>query len=144
MTTPRFSEPTPVHTMPPGTPMVAASTLFLEGKTTNQTATSVLPQHRNSYHHRMLKTVTLPPLILDQPPSPWILRCSIAYSRHRGDQDFRKSFSAWGLNCKQFSAGINFEIVGHSYRDFINENRHDMQHRCTSASIDIIRLKRVI
>ena len=27
-------------------------------------------------------------------------------------QGFRKSFSAWGLNFKQFSAGFNFEIVG--------------------------------
>ena len=35
------------------------------------------------------------------------------------EQGFRKSFSAWGLNFKQFSAGFNFEIVGHDYKDFI-------------------------
>ena len=45
MATPRFSAPIPVHTMPPGTPMLAASMVFLAGKTTNQTMTSVLPQH---------------------------------------------------------------------------------------------------
>ena len=33
---------------------------------------------RNSYHLRMLTTVTLLPLILNCPPSPWILRCFIA------------------------------------------------------------------
>ena len=33
MATPRFSAPTPVHTMTPGMPMVAASTMFLAGKT---------------------------------------------------------------------------------------------------------------
>ena len=47
-------------------------------------------------------------------------------------QGFRKSFSAWGLNFKQFTAGFIFEIVGHGYKDFINKNKH-MQHRCTSA-----------
>ena len=47
-------------------------------------------------------------------------------------QGFRKWFSAWGLNFKQFSAGFNFEIVGHNYKDFINKNKH-MQHICTSA-----------
>ena len=45
-------------------------------------------------------------------------------------QGFRKSFSAWGLNFKQFSAGFNFQIVGHGYKDFINKN---VQHRCISA-----------
>ena len=34
---------------------------------------------RNSCHHRMLRTVTLPLLILERPPSPWILRYFIAY-----------------------------------------------------------------
>ena len=47
-------------------------------------------------------------------------------------QGFRKSFSAWGLYFKRFSAGFNFEIVGHGYKDFINRNKH-VQHRCTSA-----------
>ena len=47
-------------------------------------------------------------------------------------QGFRKSFSAWGLNFKQFSSGFTFEIVGHNYKDFINKNKH-VQHRCTSA-----------
>ena len=42
-------------------------------------------------------------------------------------QGFRKSFKAWGLNFKQFSAGINFEIVGHGY----DRNKH-VQRRCTS------------
>ena len=37
-------------------------------------------------------------------------------------QGFRKSFSAWALNFKQFLAGFNFEIVGHSYKDLINKN----------------------
>ena len=45
MATPRFLALTPVHTMPPGMHMVAASTVFLARKTTNQTTTSVLPQH---------------------------------------------------------------------------------------------------
>ena len=45
MATPRFSAPTPVHSTLPPTPMVAASMVFLAGKTTNQTMTSVLSQH---------------------------------------------------------------------------------------------------
>ena len=45
MATPRFSAPTPVHNTLPPTPMVAASMVFLAGKTTNQTMTSVLSQH---------------------------------------------------------------------------------------------------
>ena len=53
-------------------------------------------------------------------------------SRSYSGQGFRKSFSAWGLNFKQFSAGFDFEIVGHNYKDFINKNKH-VQHRCTSA-----------
>ena len=36
---------------------------------------------RNSYHRRMPRTVTLPPLNLDRPPSPWIFRCFIAYQK---------------------------------------------------------------
>ena len=47
-------------------------------------------------------------------------------------QGFRKSFSAWGLNFKQFSARFDFEIVGHGYKDLINKNIH-VQHRCISA-----------
>ena len=35
MASPRFSAPTPVDTWLPGMPMVAASTVFLVGKTTN-------------------------------------------------------------------------------------------------------------
>ena len=45
-------------------------------------------------------------------------------------QGFRKWFSAWGLNFKQFLAGFNFEIVGHNYKDFVNKNKR-VQHRCT-------------
>ena len=44
MTRPRFSAPTPVPTTPPGMSIVVASTVFLAGKTTNQTTTSLLPQ----------------------------------------------------------------------------------------------------
>ena len=49
-----------------------------------------------------------------------------------GPQGLRKSFSVWGLNFKQFSAGFHFEMVGHDYKDCINKNKH-VQHRCTSA-----------
>ena len=51
-------------------------------------------------------------------------------------QGFRKSFSAWGLNFKQFSAGFNFEIVGHNYKDFINKNKTQMY-----ISIEIMTIK---
>ena len=44
MATPRFSAPTPVHTTPPGMPLVAASMAFSAGMA-NQDTTSVLPQH---------------------------------------------------------------------------------------------------
>ena len=37
---------------------------------------------------------------------------------------FRKSFLAWGLNFKQFSAGFNFEIVSHSYKDILSIKTH--------------------
>ena len=37
------------------------------------------------------------------------------YGISNHQQGFRKSFSAWGLNFKYFSARFNFEIVGHIY-----------------------------
>ena len=65
--------------------------------------------------------------------TPWLHAYLTGLWQLRGaQQGFRKSFSAWGLNFKQFSSGFNFEIVGHNYKDFINKNKH-MQHRCTSA-----------
>ena len=56
-------------------------------------------------------------------------------------QGFRKSFLAWGLKFKQFSAGINFEIIGHSYKDLINKNTH-VQHMHISIEIMIIKPER--
>ena len=65
-------------------------------------------------------------------PSPSRITSCLLQRLEGVAQGFRKSFSAWGLNFRQFSSGFNFEIVGHSYKDFINKNKH-VQHRCTSA-----------
>ena len=40
-----MATPSPIHTMPPGTLMAATFMVFLASKTTNQTMTSILPQH---------------------------------------------------------------------------------------------------
>ena len=45
MAIPRLPAPIPVHTMPPGTSMVAVSMVFLAVRTTNRTTTSVLSHH---------------------------------------------------------------------------------------------------
>ena len=53
-------------------------------------------------------------------------------------QGFTKSYSAWGQNFKQFSAGFNFKIVGYNYKDFINENKRTTQMH---ISIELKRIK---
>ena len=41
-----------------------------------------------------------------------------------------KSFSDWWLNFQQFSAGFNFEIVGHGYKSFNNNNKPCAEFLC--------------
>ena len=46
-------------------------------------------------------------------------------------QGLRKSFLAWGIKFQAAFNGIfSFEIVDHSYKDFINQNKY-LQYRGT-------------